>query len=205
VSDSILTVVTKAPDRRLATAADVRPWLMPSDAPSENDLNAMISRVSDLISGACNGRVFGRESLLEVFRSVRGLDALVLSRDPVATITSLVADGSTLVEGTDFEVDFAAGLVYRLAGDARCSWRASKVSIAYTAGWLLPSQDGSSLPGDVQQVCIDRVVRMRGGRGRDPNVRSESTDGVDSVSYFDQDKLSSQEEAALAPYMIYRI
>ncbi|MDB5380227.1 MAG: hypothetical protein JWR00_4673 [Rubritepida sp.] len=205
MSDSILTVVTPAPDRRLATAADVRPGLGPSDTISDNDLNALIGQVSDLISSACNGRVFGRESLREVFRPARWCGSLILSRDQVATITSLVADGATLTEGTDFEVDAKAGLVNRLAGNARCSWRAVKVTVEYAAGWLLPSQGGSDLPGDVRRVCIDRVTRIRAASGRDPNVRSESSQDVGQVSYFDPDKLSAQELCDLAPYKVYRL
>lgn len=202
---SILTVLTPAPDRRLATAVDVRAELMLPGGTFDNDLNGLILQASDTIASGCGGRVFGREGLRETFRSVR-TEELVLARDPVAAVTSIVADGSTLVEGTDFELDAMAGILYRLAGDSRCAWRVSKVTVEYEAGWLLPSQAGAgdvgALPTDVRRICIERVARAWNGRGRDATIRSEGTDGVDSISYFDPDKLSTDEADRLRGYKV---
>jgi len=205
MSDSILTIVASAPPRRRATAAALRPWLGASDAPSDNDLNALIGQVSDLISGACGGRAFGRESFREVFRPACPLECLVLHRFPVVAISSVVVDGTTLAEGVGFEVNAAAGLVYRLSGEARCAWRSTKITVEYAAGWLLPSQEGCDLPGDLRRICIDRVVRMRAGKGRDPNIRSEGSQDIGQIAYFDPGKLSAEEIAALTPYKVYRL
>ncbi|WP_160119646.1 hypothetical protein [Rhodovarius lipocyclicus] len=203
MSDSILTVVTPAPDRLLATAADVAAALGLSDSPP--GIGALILRASDAISGACNGRVFGREAVRETFRPAGPMKPLILGRDRVHAVTSVVLDGTTLVEGTDFEVDQPAGILHRLSGDARCAWRAAKVVVEYSAGWLLPSQDGSDLPGDVRGICIDRAARMYQGQGEDLRIRSESAEGVGNVSYFDPDKLNAPELDALAPYHLYRL
>lgn len=205
MSGSILTILTPAPDRRLATAEDVRAELKLSDKALDTALNGLILQASDTIASGCGGRVFGRENLREIFRSVRA-EWLVLARDPVSAVTSIVADGATLVEGTDFEIDLRAGILYRLSGDARISWRASKVTVEYAAGWLLPSQAGpadvGALPGDVRRVCIERVARIWNGQGRDAAIRSESTDGVDSISYFDPEKLSTDESDRLRGYKV---
>jgi len=203
MSDSILTVVTPAPDRLLATAADVVAALGLSEVPA--GLGALILRASDSIAGACNGRVFGRETVRETFRLSCPVKPLMLARDRVHAVTSVVLDGATLVEGVDFEVDGPAGLLHRLSGDARCAWRAAKVVVEYSAGWLLPSQDGSDLPGDVRGICIDRAARAYQGQGEDQRIRSESAEGVGQVSYFDPDKLSAPELAVLAPYHLYRL
>jgi hypothetical protein len=198
--DSILTVLTPAPDRLLATSADVAKQLMRPGEPPAEDFEDLISQASDTIATLCNGRTFGRESLREVFRGARSVNGLILARHPVAMVTTLVADSVSLIEGTDFEVDAPAGIVHRLSGDARRCWSAGKITVEYTAGWLLPSQDGCDLPGDVRRLCINRVARMWSAKGRDPSLRSESTEGIDSVSYFDPDKLSAEEEETLRGY-----
>ncbi|RVT99094.1 hypothetical protein EOD42_03025 [Rhodovarius crocodyli] len=203
MSDSILTVITPAPDRLLATAADVAAQLGLSNPPP--GIGPLILRASDAIAGACNGRVFGRETVRETFRLSCPLKPLMLARDRVHAIASVVVDGTTLVEGADFEVDGPAGLLHRLSGDARCAWRAAKVVVEYSAGWLLPSQDDSDLPGDVRGICIDRAARAYLGQGEDLRIRSESAEGVGNVSYFDPDKLSTPELVALAPYHLYRL
>lgn len=199
----ILSVVAAAPDRMLATAGDVRPWLVPSDSPSDDELKAQIARTSDVISDLCGGRVFARETVREIFRAAGRMKPLILARHPVAAVISVVADGATLAEGTDFEVEADAGIAHRLSGGVRCVWRATTVTIEYAAGWLLPSQDQCDLPGTLRDICINRVVRARGGKGRDPNIRSESTEGIDSISFFDPNKLSVEEDKILAPYRIH--
>lgn len=205
MSDSILTVVTRAPDRRLATAADVRAEMKLSGTPSDNELNGLIAQASDLIAGSCGGRVFGREALREIFRPVGPLQPLILRRDTVIAVTSIAADGVQLTADADFELEARSGLLYRLAGDARSPWRSRKITVEYSAGWLLPSQEGCDLPSDVRRVCIERVVRMLGARGRDPNIRSEGAQDVGQISFFDPNKLSDEERNALAPYKVHRL
>ena len=150
----ILTVLTPAPDRRLASAADVHTELGLSGEPSDNDLNPRILQASDAIATACGGRVFGRESLREVFRVSSPAAALILARAPLVAIASLSVGDTLLTEGTDFEVEVEAGIIHRLAGDCRSSWCASTVTVAQK--------------GEISLRCCEGVYLVFGAERRAP-------------------------------------
>jgi hypothetical protein len=64
-------------------------------------------------------------------------------------------------------------------------WIARKVTVVYVAGYLLPGQDGANLPADITRATIITAAAMFEAIGRDPLLRSESTDGVTAASYLD--------------------
>lgn len=191
MSDGTLTVTTSASVRALCTLAAVKGELGIADMASDALLNERILQASRAIE-EYSGCSFAREGLTEQFRPEDRPGPLFLARYPVASITSIVADGTLLAADTGYEAKLASGLVHRLSGDRRVPWRDRKVTIAYLSGFNLPDQPSPDLPENISRACIMLVKSWWAAKGRDPGVRSESTEGIDAVSYFDPRKLSDE-------------
>jgi hypothetical protein len=177
----MLTVVTPATTTRLTTIAAARDHLMVADDVSDILLGDWIDQASASIVEFC-GRPFARESVRETFRGVCGY-AIMLSRFPVVGTPAVVMDGTTLA-ASDLEWDAEAGLLYRMRGLDRFAWGCRVAAVTYTAGWLLPGQEGRDLPANIEQACLTMIAARYGARGRDPMLRSESTEGVGSASWI---------------------
>ncbi|UPY35501.1 hypothetical protein [Sediminicoccus sp. KRV36] len=185
MSGSILTVTVPATERDLCTLAAVKMELGLTVTTYDAELAVRIAQASTAIESYCQ-RVFVRETIQELFRPEAPLRNLILSRRPIASITSIVADGTTLVSGTDFEVDQRAALIHRLVSDQRTYWSERKITVVYISGYILPDVgSGVDLPADIQRACILAVASAHLGRGRDAMVRSESAQDVGLVSYLD--------------------
>lgn len=178
---SILTIVTPATSTSLVTRAYVKSELSITDNSEDARIDSYIAQASAAIAGWC-GRVFARETLTETIRLTSPIspDQLVLARFPVVSIASVVEDGTTL-DAADYEANAENGLLRRLSNDAIVSWSGSKIVVSYTAGYSLPN----SAPEALQRACVDLVAYYRASAGRDPSLRSESVEGIDSASYFD--------------------
>ncbi len=184
MTSSILTVTGAAASRDLCTLAAVKAELGISTTTFDVDLAGRIVQASAAIESYCSC-AFPRETVQEVFRPERPISALLLSRSPVSSITSIAAGAATLVDGTDFEADLKAGIVFRLCSDERYAWRDRKITVVYAAGYILPGNAGENLPSDIQRACILTVASAHLGRGRDAMIRSESAQDVGLVSYLD--------------------
>ena len=46
--------------------------------------------------------------------------------------------------------------------------------VTYTAGWLLPGDDGRNLPPVIESGCMSLISTSRAGRGRDPLAKSRN-------------------------------
>lgn len=183
MGDSLLTIVTPATVTALTDLASVKLELGVSGSTEDPYLQAQITQASAAIVSWC-GRVFAREVVSEVWRLDADTQPLSLARYPVVTITSVIEDGTTLA-GSDYELDADAGMLWRLASDERAAWRARKITVAYTAGYLLPGQVGRTLPADVERACILMVAAQYNAQGRDPMLRSDGAQGIGQVSYLD--------------------
>lgn len=205
--DSLLTIVTPATVTALTDVQSVQLEIGLSGTTEAGYLRGQIAQASAAISSWC-GRVFARETVSEVFRPERCLESLSLSRFPVASIASVTEDGTALAS-TNYEVDAASGLLFRLADDERTTWRARKVTVQYAGGYLLPDEAGRTLPHDVQRACILMVCAAYLARGRDPMLRSESAQDVGSASYLDprvgMEAMPPQAAALLQPYRVFTV
>lgn len=196
---SILTVEEAAASYDLVGIETVteRLGITAPTATDETLLGSIIAERSRRAASWCN-RVFVRETLSEAFRLVgqperwggsARVPLLQLSRYPVASITSVtesVAGTPTTLDETDWEIDAATGHLYRLDGsDCRRDWWASKVTVAYIAGYDIDSGDPSTdLPADIRDAVIEMVRNGYLERRRDPAMKSERIDGVRSVDYW---------------------
>jgi hypothetical protein len=177
----MLEVVTPASTLDLVALATVKAELGIIDTTQDSYLSILIREASGLVSLHCQ-RVFPLETVAETFRRDPSptcgrfpvVRPVVLTRNPVASITSVTVDGVTLA-GTDYEIDKAAGLLWRLtASDTRTAWTYNKLVVTYAAGF-------TTIPGEVERVTADLVKLAYASRSRDPALRAEKIlDLIDS-------------------------
>lgn len=199
----MLVVSEAANSTALTTLVNVKDELQIKKRADDNWLNRQIGSMSSWILGpyglkvplALDGtRNCGRETLVETFRAdpplhwdrtARAPRELSLSRwrGNLQIQSIVVDDDTTLVEGTDYELR-EGGLIYRLDTDYSWRWYYNKVVVTYVGGWLLPNDQGRDLPPEIEDACIELVKMSWFSRERDPAIRSESTSGIDSVTYF---------------------
>lgn len=190
-----LTVATAATNRLLTSASRVKSSLGITDSTQDSLIGELIRRVSDEIlvylryPRADDGTIptLGRESFVETIRYAYGVYELFLTRRPIATISSVVEDGTTLTEGTHFQVNKNAGVLERLDGDDITSWSADKIVVTYSAGYILPDDEGTrDLPYEIEEAAIYTVLARMSDldpSAVDPEVKSETLFEVYSASY----------------------
>jgi len=180
--DSILTVTTPATGTGfdLTSVADVKADLDITASTWDTLLGRYVTEASIAIANTC-GRVFAKETVSEMFRRPPAPDVLMLRRYPVVSIAAIYENGSaTPLAGADYEVDKAAGLLFRLSGDRRTCWTAEKVVVAYEGGYALPA----SAPADLQKAARILVKGQWVARKRDPALRSEKVEDVGEKVYW---------------------
>jgi hypothetical protein len=197
----MLTVITPAASRLLTTVDAAREFLAVGDAVDEQSLLRLIAQASAAVVSHCR-RPFARETVSESFRP-RGAGPLILSRTPVVGPVAMSLDGAAFL-ATDLDLDPASGLLHRIGGAGLLAcWGGYSATVQYTGGWLLPGQEGRDLPEDVELACLTTMAAQYAGRGRDPMLRSETTEGVGSASFIataDMSALPPQAVSLLEPY-----
>lgn len=93
---------------------------------------------------------------------------LFLPELPVVSVSEVVEDGETLVEGTDYQLG-AHGILHRLGGDV---WAAGfqNITVTYTHGY-------STIPDDIVDVCTRAAARVY-----QMALRSAEDEGVPGVA-----------------------
>lgn len=198
-----IVVVTPAKSQRLTTVRNACTDLgITPGAAADVRINRFIAQASGAVVRHCR-RSFGLEVLRETISPRHGQDSLTLGRE-VRRITGVSVGGVAQDEGVGWE--FAAGSLFRVVGGRRACWQARPVLVEYETGWILPDQQGSDLPHDVERAAILLVGGYLTSTGRDPLLRSENVQGVGSFSYATPGSTSSsglgnaEAEALLAPY-----
>lgn len=176
----MLTVSSVAEATALTTLEELKAQLSITATDEDAYLESQITRSSAAIctylnvAAATDGsRTLGRETLIETFRLDKYQPELVLARYPVTSIASVVEDGTTLT-AAEYEVRSGGVLVKLTTDDDETCWPPLKVVVTYTAGWLLPDQDGRTLPEDIEDAAIGLIKAVRFNRTRDPNLRGEN-------------------------------
>lgn len=208
MKSSLVTASAVSDSYRLTTQASFREDLNEDIAFEDAYLGRLIDRASDAICQYAR-RTLAKQSYSETFRDVCGMESLSLRHYPVTAIASVTEDGTAVSSG-DYEYDAASGVLYRLSSDARTSWNAAKIVIAYTAGYVLPAQtlvgagaSGSrTLPHDIEQAAIVAVRAAYLSRGNDPGVKSYNIPGVitEDTGASAADGLPAEAKMLLNPY-----
>ena len=192
----------------LTRVATVKADLGVTDGAHDADMQRLVTQMSQAAATYCN-RVFASETVADHFRlqnEPRRVDALLLSRFPVGTVTSVVEDGVTLT-AADYEVEPATGFLWRLSGEERSCWASAKVVVTYAGGYALLDD----LPHDIERAVIVMVKQAWFARNRDPMVKSMSIDGVSSRDYWigtvpgDNGAIPAEAEALLDFYRVIPI
>lgn len=203
-STTTTIVGVAAANRDLTTLANVKLNLDIQNQDEDVFLAGLIRQCSGAAESYC-GRVFAWQTYSDARypeRDVRphflpnDLPAITLAVSPVVSVTSVTEDDTALTVGVDYETDLGTylgprpgpGALYRLDtnGD-RCRWRARKVETVYVAGYRLPGDTPSTvplLPAEIEDAVIRMIRGRRGGRTRDPFLRSEENVGVSRFDYW---------------------
>lgn len=183
-ASSVLTVVTPAAAQDLATLA-MAATECGSTVSAIPDLGLLVAAASEAVVNY-TGRAWVREAVREVWRGDgRRVRALLLRRTPVYEITAVSVDGVALNLATEIECDTGAGTLHRLDLDARIDWGGRVVVVEYVGGYLAPGATGSNMPAVVQRAVAKIVAGWYHGQGRDPRLRSQTTEDVGSKSWVD--------------------
>lgn len=185
------TVITPATDFNLTTLPAIKRELDVITTDTDSYFSSQIPRVSTSISRYCR-RLFSRQRYLDIFKVYwygprHPVSRLGLAHWPIVVVDDVQLNGAQLDE-TDYEIDYESG---RLIKDTH--WDYGTLEVTYVAGWVLPgwapdSVGGDPLPPDVEQAAIEMVIANRQtGRlsytDRDPYVRSETVEGVGTLTY----------------------
>lgn len=194
----MLTVTTPATARDLTTVEAIKDELgLPSTDTTNDFLFAeLIERATAAIL-TYTGKEFAKQTYQETLAG-HGGNVLSLSRAPIVSVTSVAFRGEPVV---DFTVEDAeAGILYRdfgwydtATGAGALDWHPNPrgdrldYKVIYVAGYVLPGQDGRTLPRDLEKGCIELVKWYRDtkGGGDIGRVQSKSI-GDASITYFDE-------------------
>lgn len=183
---SVATVTVANSNKGLTTLDRVKAELGITGNGSDALLEAKILEASSDIEAHLN-RTLRKETISEVFWGLRGCaEALIFSRTPVGTITSVTLDDE-LIDADDYRLDPDAGLLYRLSAASPSWWSFGKaLTVIYEAGYDMPVDitNTGDLPPALQAACVELVGSYWASRGRDPTVREEDVQGVMRTVYW---------------------
>lgn len=185
----------------MTTAARAQAALPAANLSADPRLSAQILAISQQVLGylripsTLDGRVtLGVERVVEKLDVRRGVESFYLGRGPVLLdalgvpmIHMIVVDDEVLTIN-DIELLDADGLVgFVEDGDPYAV--SGEIIIEYTAGyqmpWVTPVVAGAPpLPSPIEEAMFCLLKGMASSERANPSIRSESSDEVDSFTYF---------------------
>lgn len=195
---AILEIITPATTQDLTILATVKAELGITDTASDTQLAVYIAQASAFVA-SITGRVFGAETVREtIYLEGEAVRAIVLRRRPITDVAEVLENGIAL-SGADFVVDNDKAILHRLSSGTLSYWGSgnSPISVEYTAGYTLLG----ALPMPIERATIDLIKGYYYGSGdRDPRIRSETTNDLDSVTYFDGASAEAAVREMLSPF-----
>lgn len=158
-------------------------------------LQALLEQASGFINEYC-GRSFKRDVYVDNVVAYGNGSPLQVKNTPVIAIISIMLDG-VVVPASSYQIDdancgFIGGNWIDTAIIARGTMgviyngmRKKRYSVTYEAGYLLPDDVNRNLPYAIEKACIELVRGAYIATGRDIGIKSESIDGVGSITYHD--------------------
>jgi hypothetical protein len=168
-----VTVLEPAASQDLTTLDAVKAECGITGSADDALLGAMIRRASAACARYCNRPGFGRE---RVAQTERCSGPVILERDLEPQIVSVTAGGAVLAE-EDWVLE--GPVVRRPYGSLWATLWPSPIVVEYWAGFELLA----TLPEDIEEACLIIVASKWHARGRDPSIRSMTTEGVGQVVF----------------------
>jgi hypothetical protein len=138
----------------IATQADIEGLLQFAfDITPEPKATAAIEAAQRVVEAEV-GMSFDHQTGIVTTLTATGQTNLVLPRWPVSAITTLVWDGTTLVDGTDYE--WAKDGTLQLAAGGPWWSDPNGVVVTYAAGWA----DADAAPGALRQLVARVATRI---------------------------------------------
>lgn len=201
-----LMLVTDPNSDGLLTVAEGRTALGITGTSRDDDIARAIGRISATVFKECKLAVDGinpptllSEEITETVRlQCNQSRPLRLARRRV-TGTLVITEGETeLTVDTDYEIDRAAGLIYRLGATDPTYWPLGAVTIEYTAGFLTVPED-LKLAAEIWLRQMWRDQYETPATILDPFVKVEDIPGVRRVERWVSAMNSSAEKTAIPP------
>ena len=220
---SFLTVTTAA-SQQLTTLDAVKCELGIGNDKSNKVLIRYIKIASSIVSTYCR-RTFLFQSYHEEFRGTPFVDSASLVNNPLpiilrgalpiispigtVTIDEDIAGTGPLIEGTDFEVDYTVGVIYRLWNNLRMRWFFRQLDVDYMGGFTFTGSGADTLPPEIEHAVILLCQEMWSARGRDNYLKAETVPGVYEAQYWvgtltEPGALPGQVQVLLDPFRITR-
>lgn len=202
----MISVTTPASNTRLTTVDAVRSqYGITAARAADGVLEGLIDRASGMVVAYC-----GRPFATQVYKQTEFPTQSVLSiplRPPARAIT-VVEGGVTLSPTDDYLFDDELSVVRRSCNTGyRRFWSPTPITITYTAGYVLPEDDGDrTLPHDVEQAALYLVGDLWKVQSRQDasTLKREKIDGVGEIDYYTISMTSAMinpaAEMLLAPY-----
>lgn len=185
---SILKVTTPAPSVDLITLATLKSELNITNNASDTRLGEIISQASGTVA-EITGRVWVQEAIEEkfIFGFWERVPTLVLKRRPISVVSLITENGNALTEDVDFIVDAEKGMVHRAGFLHFVSGIPGSPSVVvdYIGGYDLAGSPPDTLPYGLVRATLILAKAYWFGGARDPNIKSETTYGLDSIGYRD--------------------
>lgn len=173
----MLSIITPAATNDLTTLATARAEIGATVGTiSDADVLALVGQASGACARACNRSTFGKEVLRQTEQS--GTEGgIILARDLNVTVQAVTAAGLALTSD-DWQVE--DGQLWRISAGYPYGWQYGlPVVIDYTAGFSLIDE----LPPDIERACLLVLRAWYFARGRDPSVRSISSEGIGMTQF----------------------
>jgi len=213
---SIVKVTTPATNEMLTTVARVQGDLgiTGNDAAITTAIEEASSRIEAEL-----GYHLALETVTQTFRAgfngySEAVTALALERTPVVEIDGITMDASALVDG-EWIIDEVSGLLYWVDGSSGLStpWRfAASVAVSYSGGWVMPGDEGRTLPPALEAAAVAYCRSMLASRERDPMLRSVEIPGVITRDYYSTNRAGGESvllppdvASMLAPFKRHRV
>lgn len=171
-------------DFDLVDLSTVKAELGITDNDSDAILEPIITQCSKAIARYCR-REFIEQNVTQTFFPddfrpclISKSNALVLSRKPIVSVTTLTLDDNDIASGNQ-RIISKEGMIFRLTDDGYVTaWNIAKLlEITYIGGY-------TSIPEDIQRAAILWIKEFFIGVEDDPRVKSENNYNVASFSYF---------------------
>lgn len=204
----VKTVVQPAATR-LTTVVAVQAELNLPDGEGIERIASLIDQASSAICDYC-ARQFAQATISETIYTAYGWvnsyrenflpTTVILTRLPIVSIVKITE--SMPLTTAFFNYDEESGVLELPHGTINAE-------IVYVGGYLLPGQDGRTLPAAVERACIDTVSNFwYKAKRSDPLIKRDMVQGIGQTDYYDPTLagltgiLPSTAQDALATYRL---